>query len=1120
MEQRFRGSRCLYLLVLLAVTCFTLTAQVDIAGQLIGTVTDPSGAAIPGARIAVRSAQTNVESKTVSDGRGNFAFPSLATGTYTVECEAQGFKKFESQGVVVQAQKTSNLVVALEIGATTESVEVSAAAAMVDTATSTVQTTYDEKLISALPVWGRDPRESMELLMPGAVAAGTGASYNVPVTSFNGVSGLSNNYRIDGSDVNDYFHGSATPFPQSENIAEFSVTTSVPDASVARGAGGQINAVMKSGTNDLHGQGWGYLQDGDWNANSWQNNWLGVDRQPFSQRWYGANGGGPVFIPRVYNGKNRTFFFTSYERTATSQSTTTTGQTITDAERQGDFTNSPGGIPVIDGVPTEHLSPAYFSTLGKYLASNTSVLPAPTGGLDTFTWNPKQDDVVQTFTGRIDHYFSDKHRLFGSLWWYRDNPTFDNLFFSFGQASWATQYPNPKAVWGLPKKMQSWTLNDTYTISPNMLNNFILGVKRIDISVTNTYSGSDTLLSAADIGCGCVGDVAAPDVQQISFPRSMGMGIYNGYIDNMTQDSVYIADNLTLLKGRHTVRMGLEVRQYHEVKYQTWGAGGNIWFNDSSVNVGGSGNGVADMLLGLAPGFSQNNTQILDIHYPAREAYIQDSIKLSPRLTVMFGARWEPHFGIRPAQGNFVTFHPGQSSTIFPTAPVGLVAVGDRGVPSNLYGTRWGDIGPRASFAWDIFGNGKASLRGGYGLFSDYQVLLGFNGYTNTAPYGVNYSPNIQTLDLARPYAEYGSVPFPFKAPRAGDPGNSSLVFPNPINTLAMDGNFNSGAIHQWNLTLEFEPIRSYLLSVGYVATRGSRLSETHDSNWPRFFPGASTNDVTNVRSRRPYFSQGFESISLNASDFNSMYNSLQLRLTKRYSYGLSVMGHYTLSSNRTQNGCRYWGDCGLDYFSPGLMHNVAMAFTYDLPIPQGRTRVSKTLLGGWTLGGTVTGSSGAYGSVSDYNCSEFNFGSAACAATYVGGSPYSSGKKQPLLEGGSQVGVSWLNSGSFVRANQALVNGETATLLGVGDRLFLGNATSGVFKGPASFMFNGSLSKSFAITERLKLNYRLEAFNALNHTVLNMPASTTVQPDMSRFGAITSAWDPRKLQMSARIIF
>ncbi|MDW5267361.1 MULTISPECIES: carboxypeptidase-like regulatory domain-containing protein [Acidobacteriaceae] len=1116
---------------LLALACIaffissstSLFAQVDISALLVGSVTDQTGAVIPNAIVVARNVETGVEAKATSNGSGYYRFVSLPVGTYTVNCSLDGFKMFRASDVILHARDTVNLPVTLQIGSANQIVNVSGSSALVDTETAKIQTTFDSNLIKGVPVEGRDPRESLELLMPGATAAGTGASYNVPVTSFNGVSGLSNNYSINGSSVVDYVHGSATPFPQSENIAEFSVSTSLPDASVARGAGGQVEAVMKSGTNDLHGQGWAYFQNSAWNANSWQNNWQGVARQPFSQRWYGGNVGGPVLLPKLYNGKNKTFFFTSYERTGTSKRSTTTGQTITDEERNGNFTNSPDGIPVINGVPTPIIPVSDFSTLGQLIHSGTSVLPAPTSGLDTFTWNPNYSDITQTFTGRIDENFSDKHRLLGSLWWYNDNPTFDDMYDEFSEASWATHYPNPDATWGEPKKMQAWTLNDTYAISPKMLNNFIVGVTRINISVTNTWTPGKELFGAGNTGIGAVGDVEAPDVQQITFPRAMGMGLYNGYVNPLAQNVVDLSDNFTLTAGRHTLKAGVEIRQFHEVFDQTWGAGGGVSFSDSNINVGGTGNGIADMLLkGGVGSFAQNNTQALDILYPAREAYVQDTIKLTPRLTAMIGARWEPHFGIQPVHDNFVTFHPGQASTVFPTAPVGLVTIGDRGVPKNLYGVRWGDVGPRVSFAWDILGNGKAALKGGYGMYSNYQVLLGFNGYTNTAPYGVNYSPNIQKLDLANPYVQYGSVPFPFKAPAAGAPGNNTLVFPNPVNTLAMAQNYNSGRIHEFNVTFEIEPVNSYLVSVAWVGTRGTHLDETYNYNWPRFIPGESTNEVTNIYSRQPYFADGFNSINMDASDYNSMYNALQVRVNKRYSYGLTFMGNYTYSTNATQNGCRYQADCGLDYYSPGAAQAMAVAFRYALPGPHNQSWWIKRILGGWYVGGTINGNTGAYGSIGDYNCSEFNFGSAGCNATYTGGGALLKSRGQVARDpSGTMIGLTWIDPNKFVRADQVSINGVPTTLPSVGQRLFLGNATTGIYKGPAGIMFNSSLDKDFDIVKECKLNFHIEAFNTLNHTVLNAPNyNNTVGPNMLGFGVINSAQSPRNIQLSAHILF
>jgi|GEM_PF-4004226 len=1101
-------------------------AQVDISASLAGTVVDPSGAVIPNAVIVAHNVNTGVEVKAISNGTGFYQFVSIAAGTYTITCTASGFKTFVANDVIIHAGGSAALPVTLEVGTATQTVTVSGSSAMVDTETANNLITIPSDLAEAIPVLGRDPRESMEVLMPGATAAGTGASFFVPVTSFNGVSQLTNNYDINGAAMNDYMHGSAAAsFPQSENISEFSVASILPDASVGRGAGGQIEATLKGGTNQFHGQVWSYLQNAAWNANSWSNNFQGVQRQPFNQQWYGGNVGGPVWLPKLYNGKSKTFFFVSFERTSTSKKSTTTGETITDAERGGDFTNSPDGIPVINGVPTPIIPTSQFSTLGKLIDSDAgkSILPSPTSGLDSFTWNPAYQSVVKTWTARIDENFSDKHRLFGSLWWYKDNPTFDDMYDEFSEGSWATQYPNPAATWGEPVQTKVWAVNDTYTITPNMLNNFVLGLTQTEISVTNTWTSGKDLFNASNTGIGSVGDILAPSVQQISTPRGMGMGIYNGYVNPMTQHTWDITDNFTYTIGRHTIKAGLELRNFHELFQQTWGAGGNVGFSDSNSVYGGTGNGIADMLIQNGVGsFSQNSTQNLEIDYPAREAYVQDSIKLRPRLTVMLGFRLQPYFGIRPTNGDFVTFVPGQVSTVFPTAPTGLVTIGDLGIPSNLTGDHY-NIGPRASFAWDMFGNHKAALKGGYGRYTDYQYTLGFNGYTTTAPYGVSYYPTTTGLNLAQPYQQYGSVPFPYTPPKAGSEAASTYVYPNPLNTMAVARGYNSGQYDKYNLTFEIEPINTYVFSAAWVGTRATHLSESHNLNWPQFVPGGSTNDGANIYSREPYYPIGFNTISEFFSDYNSRYNALQVTVNKRYSYGLSLMGNYTFSSNTTQQGCRYEAQCSLDYYSPGTTHAMGAAFRYELPTVMKANPVSRRILGGWAIGGTATASTGGYGSIGDYNCNEFNFSSAGCYATFVGGGSLLANRKQSVMSGGSMIGVSWIDPSKFIRADQALVNGVPTTLPGVGQRMFLGNATVGVVKGPASGIqdFNASLDKDIPIVETLKLRFRAEAFNALNHTVLNFPGyNNTVGPNTQGFGIINSANSPRNLQLSLHVLF
>lgn len=252
------------------------------------------------------------------------------------------------------------------------------------------------------------------------------------------------------------------------------------------------------------------------------------------------------------------------------------------------------------------------------------------------------------------------------------------------------------------------------------------------------------------------------------------------------------------------------------------------------------------------------------------------------------------------------------------------------------------------------------------------------------------------------------------------------------------------------------------------------------------------------------------------------MYNALQVAVNKRYSYGLTLMGNYTFSNAAAQQGCRYQADCGLDYYSPGTTHAMAAAFRYKIPTFMKQNVLSREIVGGWALGSTMSASTGAYGSVGDYNCNEFTFGSATCYANYTGGGALLPNRKSVAKSKASEIGVTWLDPSKFVRGDQVSVNGVATTLPGVGQQLYLGSAIDGVWKGPAQgIIFNGSLDKDFAIWESFKLNFHAEAFNALNHTVLSAPSyNNTVGPNTLGFGIISSAAAPRNVQLSLHVIF
>ena len=397
----------------------------DIAGKLIGRVEDSTGAVVVGARVTATNNDTGIETTVTTAADGTYIFGSLHVGTYRVSVEAPGFRRYESPDNPVVAQKTATLIVTLVPGSETQKIEVSAAATQVDTATPTIQATIAQEQLAALPVIGRDARVTVELTQAGAVIAENGN--NGSRVRVNGSRGATNNYQIDGTEANEYLTGNAAVLPATENLQEYSNITSTAGAEYGTSAGSQLSAVIKSGTNQLHGMFWTYFQNSAWNANSWEGNRAGIQKPSGTQRWYGGNLGGPVFIPKLYDGRNKTFWFFSYEYTNPSQQFLQQLRILTNAERQGDFSNSSFGVPVINGQPTPQLDPNQFSPMAKAFLADQTLLPTTNDPAGRFSWLGSQSDNVKATVVKFDHQFSEKHRAFVSMFRRIDNQVRDPL---------------------------------------------------------------------------------------------------------------------------------------------------------------------------------------------------------------------------------------------------------------------------------------------------------------------------------------------------------------------------------------------------------------------------------------------------------------------------------------------------------------------------------------------------------------------------------------------------------------------------------------------------------------------------------------------------------------------
>jgi Carboxypeptidase regulatory-like domain len=1098
----------------------------DISGRLAGRVQDSSGAVIVGAKVTARNKDTGVVTVVSSATDGSYAFESLHIGTYQVNVNATGFREYDSSSNPVVAQKTSTLTISLQPGSETQRVEVSDTATQVDTATPTIQDTLSQHQLESLPVIGRDARVNVELTQPGAVQAENGN--NGTRVRVNGSRGATNGYQVDGTDAVQYLTGNAAPLPAVENLQEYSNITSNGGAEYGTSAGSQLSAIIKSGTKDLHGMFWTYFQNSAWNANSWEGNLSGTQRPSGTQRWYGGNLGGPVWIPKLYDGRNKTFWFFSYEYTKPNQQFLQQLVIPTNAERIGNFSNSTFGVPMINGKPAPQLDPSQFSPMAKALLADQTLLPTTNDPDGHFAWLGSQSDEVKATVVKLDQQFSPKHRVFFSMFRRTDNQIRDPLLgIQFG----APTLPG-EGTSAYQNTVSTYAFNDTYSINDHMLNNLIVGI-------THQNGGPlrqtvNEKLSYTTLGSKIVPDTGVPLTEVGIFVNgwgSNGMSIWGNYNNPNPNHEISISENFTWLKGRHTVKAGYSQRIFHEHTFQDFCSAGCYTF--SSGNVGSTGNPFADFLLGDGASFSESSVEDLKWNYPARETYVQDQIRVTRRLNATLGVRWAPFFGYQEQQGAITAFRPGQQSRVFPHAPQGLVVPGDSGINNASFPTKWANLAPKIGFSYDLTGTGKMVVRGGLGIVYDYYNLSQAGNLGTVAPYGYTYAPAGVPVSVTDPYMGQ-PAPFPYIKPTAGSQQAKDYVFlGNPI-ILGYESNFNAGRTYQINGTFEWEPFHSWVVRGGYVGTRGTHLNTAWDHNAPIFIAGTdsqgnplSTN--ANQQSRRPY--SAFQQISLTAAASNSWYNSMQLSANKRFTRGLAVIANYTLSRSTDD------GDSTGAYFSAGANRNpydrkidyglsaydqpqiFNLIYTWDLPFLANSSFFERELLHGWTFGGRFSAASGdalTIGSPASFNAGSTN----GVWANYIGGPVYGSHSNRKT------AASNWINKAAFCPANFTGAGCTNQDVDAGVTHLDLGTSTRGQLRGPGRFFGDMTLTKAFPISDKLgAITYNLTAQNFLNHPVLADPDTSVTD---GTFGQINSTLHPgylapaygRVLQMSLHYQF
>lgn len=1057
-------------------------------GLIVGVVQDGSGAVIPGAEVKAVNVQTGIETTATSDAQGRFNFPRTQLGNYQVEVRAEGFSTFVSEIFRLEADQNRRVTATMTLGQVTEVITVQGAVARVDTESATISEIVDERRITELPLNGRNPIELVKLI-PGINNGPGGVISQFGAFSVNGSRAISNQYMLDGGDNNDQQGGAPAIVPNPDSLQEFSVQTNNYGAEHGGAMGGVINAVTKSGTNEFHGTAFNFLRNNALDAVSFDANRAGgtVEKGKLRRNQFGATFGGP-FI------KNRTFFFYSYEGTRERRAAARFHNVATDLERNGDFTLSrnkpndpnteaPFANALIPATRWDPVAPNYLEALIPRANLINTRSDGTVFGRIAFNSpnNPDRDQHI----GRLDHQITDKQRATFRI--------FHNIDDQFFTANIPTLTQNAR--------FDNWNVqgSHTWTFSPSLL-----GVGRLTWNEVDQGRAGNPVMFDGQIATyrtlGVNADRAvtdSPEEQPVTWRGSVS-GFWNMNQNNVleterqTYEAVY---DMTWTRGAHMIKFGGQYRWSKSDRLTNNRVDPQFTFNGNRTD-----NALGDFFLGFPSRFRMGSLRVNRIRNFGTNFYIQDDWKVRPNLTLNLGMRYEPYYSFYSADDELSVFQPGVQSSLFPDAPVGLTYIGDPGVPDRLAApTDWNNFAPRVGLAWQPFGHSKTSVRAAYGLFYDMPPFHSLSQFVNNPPFSLQFDRrqadlNDNNATFSEPFR--GRVnPFPFSPPTS-DADRAAFEFPSPtFFGRAAAQNLEAGYSQQWNFNIQQELPWDIVWTGAYIGNKSQFLPLTLNRNTR---PALSTG-LPNVR---PY--PQFSTINEYQSVGFGSYNAFQTTINKRMSRGFTILAHYTWAKTidifadngefSAQNVDNLAAEKGLANFH--RKHRAVASFVWDLPSPF-TGGVGKWLINGWQANGIYSIQSGTPVNVVTGRDN---------AGTGQGGG------QRPDLVGDPLAGVS--------RDRQAIINGGAwfnAAAYANPESGFFGTSGRNTIIGPSDWNVDLGLFKNFQATERIKVQYRWEMFNAFNHANLNQPGSNI---NNNAIGEIRTLSQPRSMQMGLRVTF
>jgi len=1069
-------------------------------GSIVGRVSDPSGASVASAKIIATQEGTGFSRTALTDAEGLYVIPSLPPAKYALSVEARGFSTSKNSGIELLADQTLTVNFSLKLGMTTEIVVVSGNAVQVDTSTSTLKQVIEQQRLVELPLNGRNAAQ-LTLLVPGAVNSPSGGADQGSTKTFPGAVTISANgsrqnqvsYQLDGANHVDEYTNVNQPFPFPDALQEFSVQTSNYSAEYGQNAGAVVNVITRSGSNKFHSEVFEFLRNAVFNAKNFFAPLTLKDngRDQLKRNQFGGTIGGPII-------HDKTFFFAGFQGTRLRNVGNPTNTTVLS---QADITAFTAGGGTID--PT--------------VANLLPLLPIqPTTRPVTFVRPDRQN--FNEVLGKVDHAFSQNDRL---------SVRYDFNYFSKA----AVFVPTNILTYADGSKItnQNYLIHETHVFRPDLLNDFRFSYAREKAS----RGPASDVPSVKTLGSNIPFQPATNAIQQIRVNGFFSFG------DNppaaFVRNNFTWSDDVSWVKGKHDFRFG-GVLERSRVDLD------NLFFQPAefsfpSLNAflsGALGDYSGNVAFRQGAGEFKNNRGLFS------GVYAQDNYKVTRRLTVNFGLRYEPALPWREIKGRQEQFRlsgliAGVRSTQFPNAPPGVYFPGDPGVPENGVEASWKDFAPRLGFAYDVFGDGKTSLRGGAGIFYDTRIPgIINNRFVDVTP----FSPQ---LILSTAGAKPGTISDPLCTlastqsrlgctaqanlfPASFPPSSNATFAPNLL-VVSWDPahSYQAPTLYNWNLAVERQLPSAVLVRAAYVGSHGSHLKETIAFNVspvgsvtpsPRLNAIAGTN-VFGTTNNGP---------TQDAQDINSFYHSLQLSTEKRMSHGLTILGNYTWSKSIDDlpNGggvadvgadtvsSRPWDDPLRHQFDRGPSdfdhtHRFVASYVWELPGPLRANGLLRQVFGGWQLGGVVSVQTGRpFTVLSGLNNSGTGIGQDR--ANLIG-NPYGPGACAAAKITTSCV--DWLNPASF----QSNSSGT------------FGNIGKGTFRLPGSYTWDMGLSKNFSFTERLKLQFRAEFFNVFNRAnFMDDSASLTNFQKISAgaFGSFRAgqASDPRIGQLALKLFF